>query len=90
MLARLCPDGVLVSLDDRIVYASPAADAILGPGAAGGLLGHPTLALAPPVQRNCLRERMRRAAAGRFGPLDELAMCRADGRRLDAELTAAR
>jgi hypothetical protein len=38
MLARLCPDGVLVSLDDRIVYTSPAADAMLGQGAAGGLV----------------------------------------------------
>jgi PAS domain S-box-containing protein len=87
MLARLCPDGVLVSLDDRVVYASPAADAILGPGAAGGLVGHPTLALAAADQRDRLREHMRQAAAGRFVPLDELPMCRADGRPFAAELT---
>ena len=87
MLACLCPDGILVSVDDHIVYASPAADAMLGPGPAGGLLGHPTLALAAPDERDALRDRMRHAAAGAFTPLGELAMCRADGRRFDAELT---
>ena len=31
LLARLCPDGVLIIVDDSIVYACPAADIILSP-----------------------------------------------------------
>jgi PAS domain S-box-containing protein len=87
LLARLCPDGVLVSLDDRIVYANPAADALFCPPGRGGLLGRVPLTLAAPEQQAALRERMAHASGGTFGPLEELALYRADGRSFDAELT---
>jgi len=87
MLARLCPDGVLISVDDRIAFASPAADAMLCAGAPGRLLGRPTLALAAPEQQAQLRARMARAAAGAFEPLGELSMRRMDGRAFEGELT---
>jgi PAS domain S-box-containing protein len=86
-LARLCPDGVLISCDDSIVYTSPAADLIFCASGPGGLLGRSPLSLALAEYRAPLRERMARAAAGAFEPLEELALCRADGRRFDAELT---
>jgi PAS domain S-box-containing protein len=86
LLARLCPDGVLVSLDDRIVYASPGAEAIFCPPGPGGLLGRAPLTLAAPEYQASLRVRMAQAAAGAVEPLKELALYRADGRRFDAEL----
>jgi PAS domain S-box-containing protein len=87
LLARLCPDGVLISFDDRIVYTSPAADAIFSPSGPGGMLGRTPLSLAAPEHQAPLRERLARAKAGAFEPLAELALCRADGRKFDAELT---
>ena len=86
LLARLCPDGVLVIVDDGIVYACPAADIILSPAAPGGLLGRSPLSLVLPAHHARARERWAQAAAGAFLAPEEIGLCGVDGRCFDAEL----
>jgi signal transduction histidine kinase/ActR/RegA family two-component response regulator len=88
LLARLCPDGVLIVQDDRIVYACPAADTILCPDLpAGALLGRAPLALVLPAHHARVRARLAQSAAGHFLPPEELGLCSVHGRCFDAELS---
>jgi PAS domain S-box-containing protein len=87
LLVRLCPDGVLISADDRIVYASAAADAILSPSQPGGLLGRSPLELVCHEQRPHVHERLAHAMAGSFEPLEETCLRDVGGRAVDAALT---
>jgi len=85
-LARLCPDGVLISADDRIVYASAAADALLSPSRSGGLLGRSPLELVSHGQQPRIRERLAHATAGAFEPLEETCLRGIDGRAVEGAL----
>ena len=88
LLARLCPDGVLIIQNDHIVYACPAADTILCPTPKGGdLLGRAPLTLVLPAHHARVRERLAQAAAGAFMAPEELALCSVDARCFDAELS---
>jgi len=88
LLARLCPDGVLIIQDDRIVYACPSADTILSPNLpAGTLLGRAPLSLVLPAHHARARERLAQSAAGNFLPPEELELCSVHGRCFDAELS---
>ncbi|TQK07954.1 ATP-binding protein [Herbaspirillum sp. SJZ107] len=87
LLARLCPDGVLIIVDDRIVYACPAADTILSPAAPGGLPGRAPLSLVLPAHHARVRERWAQAAAGAFLAPEEIGLCGVGGRCFDAELS---
>jgi len=87
LLARLCPDGVLISANDRIVYASAAADAMLSPSRSGGLLGRSPLELVAHAQRPRIHERLAHAAAGAFEPLEETCLRDVEGRAFEAALT---
>ncbi|WP_323140876.1 PAS domain-containing hybrid sensor histidine kinase/response regulator [Massilia phyllosphaerae] len=87
LLARLCLDGVLVIVDDGIVYACPAADTILSPAAPGSLLGRAPLSLVLPAHHARVRERWAQAAAGAFLAPEEIGLCGVDGRCFDAELS---
>jgi PAS domain S-box-containing protein len=86
LLARLCPDGVLVADDGAIAYANPAAGRLLGM-APEQLLGRPVLDLAAPGQQERLRQRLHEASGGVFVPLEETQLRGGSGDLVDTETT---
>jgi PAS domain S-box-containing protein len=85
LLAGLCPDSVLISESGTVVYANPAAAALLGP--ANGLGGRAVLELAAPELQPRLCALLEQAAGGASAPMEEMRLYRADGSLFDAELS---
>jgi PAS domain S-box-containing protein len=87
LLARLCPDGVLVCKDGVIVYANAVAGALLD-NVPERLIGLPVPEVVMPECRQVLRQRLEQAAAGISGALQETSLRRVDGSPLDTEIAS--
>lgn len=90
-LVEQSPDGVVVHVDGRIVYANPAAAKILGVRGAHDLVGRSSLDVIPPQERPLVQRRIRRVLEDRVpvGPLLQQVI-RLDGKGIVIELSAAR
>jgi PAS domain S-box-containing protein len=85
LLARLCPDGVLVCKNGTIVYANACAAKLLD-DVPERLIGLPVLDVVMPECRHVLGQRLEQALAGSFCALQETSLRRVDGNLLDTEI----
>ena len=87
-LMRLLPDGVLLLVEDRIVHANPAAEAIFG-HPPNGLCGLHANYLVSDGAREAFLGWLTTPAGAGDAPPPSLRMCRRDGSRFEAALTCA-
>lgn len=87
-LMRLLPDGVLLLVEDRIVHANPAAEAIFG-HAPGGLCALHATRLVTDGAHEAFERWLTTPAGAGDAPPPSLRMCRRDGSQFQAALTSA-
>jgi PAS domain S-box-containing protein len=88
-MVELSPDGILISQDDLITFANPAAARLFSAAAPDELIGSPLLDLFHPESRPRIRERVDRLLAGHSVPPIEEKIDRSrhpDGGVTDVEL----
>ncbi len=89
-LVELSPDGIAVHADGRVVFANPAAAAILGSGDASDLVGRSTIEFVHPRSRAVVTERMRRMLEHDTSvPLVEETFLRVDASSVEVEVAAS-
>ncbi|MBV9489941.1 MAG: response regulator [Verrucomicrobia bacterium] len=82
------PDGILVSSDDRVVFANQAALKLFGAHRPEELLGRPVLDLMPPEERERARQTARRVMGGGTDVcFEERRIVRLDGNAAEVEST---
>lgn len=85
------PNGVVVSVDGRIVYVNPAAVSLSGAPSAADLVGRSIFEFFPePYRAEVARRRTRMLETGLPAPLMEGRLRRLDGRLIAAEWTGLR
>lgn len=91
LLVEQSPYPIAVHQEGRLVFANAAAAALLGAPEPDVLVGRSVLELVAPGSRRAVRERMERLYAhGGSLSLEERALHGVDGRRVRAEIGAAR
>ncbi|SMP65146.1 bifunctional diguanylate cyclase/phosphodiesterase [Noviherbaspirillum suwonense] len=88
MLTEMSPDAALVSVDGCIVYANPAAAAMLGAPGAGVLTGRALLIFIEPEFHEAVRRSMGAAAHDGGSPLAQQRWRRLDGGQVAVEVSA--
>jgi diguanylate cyclase (GGDEF)-like protein/PAS domain S-box-containing protein len=88
-LVELSPDAILIHVDGRIVYANPAAVALLRARGAGDLIGLEATSIVHPDLLPLVRERIARQQRGERVPRVEQRYQRFDGTAVDVEVTSA-
>jgi PAS domain S-box-containing protein len=78
-LAELSPDGIMVHLDGKIVFANPGLARILAYDSPDELIGTEAISFAAPEEHERIREHRRRADAGERETSEEARFIRADG-----------
>jgi len=78
-LAKLSPDGIMVHLDGKIVFANPCLARIMGHDTPDELIGMEAISFATPEEHDRIREHRRRADAGELETSKEARFIRADG-----------
>lgn len=87
-LMHLLPDGLLLLVEDRIVHANPAAEAIFGQ-TPGGLCDLHASRLVTDGARGAFESWLTTPAGAGNAPPSSLRMCRRDGSQFLAALTSA-
>jgi diguanylate cyclase (GGDEF)-like protein/PAS domain S-box-containing protein len=87
-LVELSPDGIMVIVEGRILFSNSAGIGLCGARSAEEVVGRRLIEFVDPAQQEQMRDRLRAAAQGR----DEVSSflqryLRADGKRLDVELS---
>ncbi len=86
-LVELCPDGIIVHQDGRIIFANTAAARIIGYEAGSDLVGRAVLSFVPEDVRPIVLERMRAMLEhAEDVPLIEERFLRADGSEVEVEV----
>jgi PAS domain S-box-containing protein len=88
-LVEYSPDGILVHVAGRYVFANPAAIRLFGASSPDDVVGRNVLDLVHPDCRERASDRMRLAAAGHATTVTELTLLRTDGSPVDVEVTGA-
>ena len=89
-LVHLSPDGILVDLGGRVVFANAQAAAILGAAAPSELVGRSPLELVHPDHHEAIRERIERLLAGEpVAPFLRQRLLGRDGRERWADVAAS-
>lgn len=78
-LALLSPDGIMVHLDGKIVFANPSLARILGYKSADDLIGTEAISFAAPEEHERIREHRKHADAGERELSEDARFIRADG-----------
>ncbi len=86
-LVELSPDAVLVNQDDKVVFANPAAQQILGPNIFGT---SPLKRVHPSSQRQVKERVLQLLELGQAMPTLQEKWVREDGRLIDVEVSAVR
>jgi PAS domain S-box-containing protein len=86
-LSESCPDPILVSAGERILYANPAGEQMFAADPAHELVGRQFADLVDPSERESMRDRMRQTMEGARMHLSAIRMTRLDGRPLCADAT---
>ncbi|NIR97676.1 MAG: PAS domain S-box protein, partial [Gammaproteobacteria bacterium] len=90
-LVDLSPDGIMIHVQDRIVFANPAAVRLLGARRAHDLIGRDILDFVEPRFHKSAKLRMREALdKGRKQPQMEQILVGLDGRTFPAQCSATR
>ena len=84
------PDGIVISENDRIVFANPAAARLCGTSSENDLLGRPALQLFVPEGDAVRRERIRQLLEGRRVTPYEEQIAKEDGGICDVEVALVR
>ena len=90
MLTELSPDAMLVNVANRIVYANPAAVAMLGGAGTGDIVGHSPFAFIAPEFHDAVRKRIDDALRDGHHRLSlmEQRWRRIDGTEVDVQVSA--
>jgi len=89
-LVDLSPDGVLVHVKGKYVFANPAAARIFGALAPNELMGRDVLELVHPDYHELVAQRIGQALAGGISPPREINLVRLDGSHIEVEITGSR
>lgn len=87
-LFNVCPDAILVHSSGRILFANPAAMALLRAERADRLSGMGILDIVEPACRDDVAERIKHAACA-ITPIQEFRVLRLDGTTCEVETTGA-
>jgi PAS domain S-box-containing protein len=87
-LIELCPDGIFVQADSRLVFANQAALNMFGAKTTDELFGKPILDLVSPAYREIVVARMEQLRQGQPVPPLEEQFLRLDGAVVDVEVAA--
>ncbi len=88
-LVDLCPDAIIVHADGVLLYANPAALALLGASSADELIGTAMLERVHPAWRAVVADRVRDMAAGHYAPPLAEEFLRLDGTPVDVDVVAS-
>jgi PAS domain S-box-containing protein len=89
-LVELSPDAILVHQDGTIVFANPAAAALVGADAPGDLIGRPVLELVHPDSRKDVEWNISADLRGEESPITTVEVLRRDGTTVPAQGRGAR
>jgi two-component system cell cycle sensor histidine kinase/response regulator CckA len=89
-LVESCPEAMFITIDNKIVFANPAAVALLTAKSPIELIGKPLLDFIDPNYRDLVEEHLRQSLEGLDGPLLEQKMSRTDGSPVLVEALARR
>ncbi len=86
-LVEIAPDAILITLEDKVVYANQAAADVFGTERPEQLLNKAPSSLLPANTRDSMQERRKRILSGQTPPTAlETKVLKADGSEFDAEL----
>ncbi|HEY5799550.1 MAG TPA: PAS domain S-box protein, partial [Burkholderiaceae bacterium] len=86
-LAELSPEGIVIHVGGRYVYANPAALRMFGASQPEELLGSAVVEHIVPEFQHALRRRLAMAEHGKASPAESLTINRLDNTTLDIEVT---
>jgi two-component system, cell cycle sensor histidine kinase and response regulator CckA len=89
-LVESCPDAMFIASEEKVVFANPAAVALLGAQSPVDLIGKSLLDFVDRNFRDLVEEHLRQALEGLDGPLLEQKMVRPDGSGVLVEAIARR
>jgi PAS domain S-box-containing protein len=89
-LVERSPDGILISQDDHIVFANPAALRLFGASRPDQVIGQSAFTLFHPDSHALMRDRMARLLSGEAVPPAEERIVRLDGDCTDVEVHSTR
>lgn len=89
-LVELSPDGILVSRENRIVFANPAAARLFGASGPEQILGKSPFDIFDPGSHELMRSRIAQMMAGQPVPPAEERIVRVDGKIIDVEVNSIR
>jgi PAS domain S-box-containing protein len=89
-LVELSPDGIFISLDNRIVFLNPAAVRLFGASAPSQILWKSPFELFHPASHALIRERIGLMMSGQSVPPAEEKIVRLDGVVTDVEVNSTR
>ena len=88
-LVELSPDGILVQIDGKIIFANASCARILGVENSAELIGESIFEFLPPDYHDAVRKRAKDLLeSGIIAPPNEEKIVRSDGSVLDVEVTA--
>jgi PAS domain S-box-containing protein len=89
-VVEMSPDGIALHINGMVVFANPAAEAIIGVKVPGELVGKRLMDFVHPEYRKFVAERVSTAIkSGRQLPLVQEKFLRLDGKAIDVEVAAA-
>ncbi|CAN0518825.1 unnamed protein product, partial [Laminaria digitata] len=89
-IVDVSPDGILIHVDDRIVFANAAAQDIFGAKYSGDLVGMKSLAVIPDDLKDLVLERRKQVVVDGAVPMMESRRKRLDGSEFIAEVTGSK
>ncbi|MDP3564396.1 MAG: PAS domain S-box protein [Methanoregula sp.] len=84
-LVEISPDAVILHRHGKIIYANPAAQALLGAPGPEKIVGKYVLDFVDPGSRRIVSENIKKDLGGEFSPQTELQMLRLDGTPVTVE-----
>jgi len=88
-LIDLCPDGIMVHVDDKIVFCNTKMAEILGAESPQQVIGGSAIKFVPSEDRDTALDRHNQALGGKILPPRETAYQRFDGAAIDVETSLA-
>jgi len=86
-LIELAPDAVLVHRDGKVMFANPECIRLAGVGSVDDLIGRDLLPFVHPDDRQSALDQLRQIGKGRFVPLQEMRLLKADGQPFTVQIT---